>query len=42
MTVAVHITWKNYVAYVGLTSVRFPPSSPKVLGPLAKVLTETL
>jgi hypothetical protein len=42
MTVAVHITWKNYVAYVGLTSVRLPPSSPKVLGPLAKVLTETL
>jgi len=42
MAVAIHIAWKNYVAYVGLTSVRFRPSSPKVLRPLAKVLTETL
>jgi hypothetical protein len=42
MAVAIHITWKNYVAYVGLTSVKNPPSSPQVLEPLAKVLTETL
>jgi hypothetical protein len=42
MEVAIHITWKNYVAYVGLTSVKAPPSSPKVLEPLAKALTETL
>ncbi len=42
MVVAVHIAWKTYVAYIGLTSGRFPQSSPKVLGPLAKVLTETL
>ena len=42
MTVAIHIAWKNYVAYVGLTGGRIPPSSPKVLRPLAKVLTETL
>jgi hypothetical protein len=42
MSVAIHIAWKTYVAYVGLTYVRFPPSSPNVLGPLAKVLTETL
>jgi hypothetical protein len=40
--VAIHITWKNYVAYMGLTSVKNPPSSPKVLEPLVKVLTETL
>jgi hypothetical protein len=39
--VAVHIAWKSYVAYVGLTSARLPQSSPKVLYPLAKVLTET-
>lgn len=42
MVVAIRIAWKNYVAYVGLTSVQAPPSSPKVLHPLAKVLTETL
>jgi hypothetical protein len=42
MAVAIHITWKNYVAYVGLTSVKNPPSSPKVLEPLAKALTESL
>jgi hypothetical protein len=42
MAVGIHITWKNYVAYVGLTSVKKPPQSPKVLEPLAKVLTETL
>jgi hypothetical protein len=41
MAVAVHIAWKNYVAYVGLTSVQSPPSSPKVLHSLAKALTET-
>ena len=42
MIVAIHIAWKTYVAYVAVTYVRFPPSSPSVLGPLAKVLTETL
>jgi hypothetical protein len=41
-TVAVHIAWKSYVAYAGLTSARLPQSPPKVLYPLAKVLTETL
>jgi hypothetical protein len=42
MDVAIHITWKNYVAYVTLTSVKNPPSSPRVLEPLAKALTESL
>jgi len=42
MIVAIHIARKAYVAYVALSYARFPPSSPNVLGPLAKVLTETL
>ncbi len=41
MIVAIHIAWETYVAYVGLTSARLPLPSPKVLRPLAKVLTET-
>lgn len=40
-TGAIHISWKDYTAYVSLTVVDAATPSPKVLEALAKVLTET-
>ncbi len=40
-TAAIHISWKDYTAYVSLTVVNTATPSPKVLEALAKVLTET-
>ena len=40
-TSAIHISWKDYTAYVTLTVVNAATPSPKTLQALAKVLTET-
>jgi hypothetical protein len=40
-TAAIHISWKDYTAYVTLTVVNAATPSPKALEALAKVLTET-